>query len=283
MNNLNVFMMVSEKMNITEAAKALFISQPAVSKAVKSLEESLHVKLFLRDKHQGLILTDVGKEILILARQMKSIENKIHQAASRESQMLTGKVRIGSFPAASTVLLPKTIAKFRVQYPHVTIELIEGVSSQIKEWVRDRTIEIGLVSSPFEDFEYESLLSDHMVVILPEHHALRDEETIHFREYHHEFIYCTGGHEAAISNVLQTYNLSLQANLTVQSTETLIHMVNNNLGIGLVSEFSLSSVDHHLIVKNIEPQMTRNIGVIALSFEEISMASTAFIRFLREQ
>ncbi len=97
MNHLHIFVKVGEKLNITEAAKELFISQPAVSKAIKNLESSLQLKLLIRDKHHGLMLTDIGKEILLLARQMKGIESKIYQVANRENKLLNGKVKIGSF------------------------------------------------------------------------------------------------------------------------------------------------------------------------------------------
>lgn len=61
LNHLNVFVAAAEKMNITEAAKALFISQPAVSKTIKQLEDALQVRLFVRDKQKGIMLTDVGR------------------------------------------------------------------------------------------------------------------------------------------------------------------------------------------------------------------------------
>lgn len=282
LNHLNVFMTAAQKMNITEAAKALFISQPAVSKTIKQLEDALQVRLFVRDKQKGIILTDVGREILVFARQMQSIENRIFQVASRESQLLTGKVKIGSFPAASTLLLPEAIARFRARYPHVQIELSEGVSDQIKEWVTDRTVEIGLVASPFAGFEHHRLVQDHMVAVIPDDHELRNTEIVDLGRYRHDMIYCKGGHEAAMNSILQPLHFNLESNLTVQTAETLIHMVRRRLGIGLVFDFTLSSVSHELIVKPITPVITREIGVIALSFEEISPASMEFVRMLRE-
>ncbi|GIO67341.1 LysR family transcriptional regulator [Paenibacillus cookii] len=282
LNHLNVFMTAAEKLNLTETAKALFISQPAVSKTIKQLEEALQVRLFVRDKQKGIILTDVGKEVLVLARQMQSIENRIFQVASRESQLLSGKIKIGSFPAASTLLLPEAIARFRAKYPHVQIELNEGVSDQIKEWVTDRTVEIGLVASPFTGFENHSLVQDHMVAVIPDDHELQSTAVVDLGRYRHDMIYCKGGHEAAMNSILQLHQLNLESSLTVQTAETLIQMVRRRLGIGLVFDFTLSSVSHDLIVKPITPAITREIGVIALSFEEMSPASIAFVRMLRE-
>jgi len=282
LNHLNVFMAAAEKLNITEAAKALFISQPAVSKTIKQLEDALQVRLFVRDRQKGIILTDVGREVLVLARQMQSIENRIFQVASRASQLLSGTIKIGSFPAASTLLLPEAIARFRAKYPHVQIELHEGVSDQIKEWVTDRTVEIGLVASPFTEFEHHSLVQDHMVAIIPDDHELHDTAVVDLGRYQHDMIYCKGGHEAAMNSILQQHHLNLESNLTVQTAETLIHMVRRRLGIGLVFDFTLSSVSHGLTVKPVTPVITREIGVIALSFDEISPASMEFVRMMAD-
>ncbi|QYR19292.1 substrate-binding domain-containing protein [Paenibacillus sp. sptzw28] len=149
---------------------------------------------------------------------------------------------MGSFPAASTNLLPETIALFRSKYPHVRIELTEGTSNQIKEWVSDRTVDIGIVVTPFDDFEYQVLFHDYMVAILPEHHPLEEADKIDIDKYQNQFIFCKGGHETALVNKLEEQNLSLKENLTVQTAEMLVHMVKNNLGIGIISNFTLSSV-----------------------------------------
>ncbi|SDJ14477.1 LysR family transcriptional regulator [Alteribacillus bidgolensis] len=282
MNNLRIFMKVAEKMNITEASDELFISQPAVSKAVKNLEKSLNIKLFIRDKKNGLILTEVGKEILILTRKMKFIENKIYQVANRENKLLSGKVKVGSFPAVSTNILPKTLALFRSKYPLVNIELVEGTSNQIKEWVEDRTVDMGIVSSPFDPYEFKILNKDYMVAIIPEDHELNQEKQIHLEKYQNEMIFCKGGHEIAISKIFQKNNIEFKENLTVQNAETLINMVKNNLGIGIVSNFTLSSVSHHLIIKDINPRITRDIGIITHSFDEVTPATKEFINVMSQ-
>lgn len=94
MNSLHIFVKVAETLNMTEAANELYISQPAVSKAIKSMETSLGVKLLIRDKQNKIKLTDAGKEIVVLARQMIVIENKIYQVADQENHLLRGKLRL---------------------------------------------------------------------------------------------------------------------------------------------------------------------------------------------
>lgn len=282
MNNLRIFIKVAEKLNITEAAKELYISQPAVSKALKNLESSLNILLLARDKHKGLVLTEAGKEILLLAREMTAIESKIQQVADRENKLLRGKVKVGSFPAASTKLLPEVIALFRSKYPLVRIELTEGTSNQIKEWVADRTVDIGIVASPFDDFENMSLVQDHMVAIIPRHHQLKDAERIDIEQYLDELIFCKGGHETSLSLILLEHHIPLHENLTVQTAETLVQLVKKNLGIGIISKFTLSTVSHDFLVKDLYPAVTREIGVIAHSFAESAPAAKEFIRIMSE-
>lgn len=281
MNHLHIFVKVGEKLNITEAAKELFISQPAVSKAIKNLESSLRLKLLIRDKHHGLMLTDIGKEILSLARQMKGIESKIYQVANRENKLLNGKVKIGSFPAVSINIMPQAIAAFRSNYPLIRIELIEGTSDQIKGWVEDRTVDIGIAASPFEPFENQLLCNDYMVAVIPPRDELKLEKHVDLETYQDDLIFCKGGHEIAMSNAFSQYNIELKENLTVQNAETLINMVKNNLGIGIISNFTLSSVPHQLIKKDIFPRVTRDIGVIVHSFEEITPAAHEFVKVLK--
>ncbi|MEC1592798.1 LysR family transcriptional regulator [Bacillus spizizenii] len=282
MNHLHIFVKVGEKLNITEAAKELFISQPAVSKAIKNLESSLQLKLLIRDKYHGLMLTDVGKDILLLARQMKGIESKIYQVANRENKLLSGKVKIGSFPAVSTNIMPQAIAAFRAKYPLIRIELAEGTSDQIKGWIEDRAVDIGIAASPFEPFDNQLLCNDYMVAVIPpQDDELKQEKHVDLNTYQDDLIFCKGGHEIAMSNTLQQHHIELKENLTVQNAETLINMVKNNLGVGIISNFTLSSVPHQLIKMDIFPRITRDIGVIAHSFDEVTPAAHEFIKVLK--
>lgn len=79
-NKLKIFINVADAASITRAAEALHITQPAVSKAVKKLEDDLGVPLFFRDKRNGFALTDTGEHILGFARQMMLMEEKTYGA-----------------------------------------------------------------------------------------------------------------------------------------------------------------------------------------------------------
>ena len=87
-SNLKMFLSVIQYGGITEAANKKFISQPAVSQSIKNLEKTLNVKLFHRDKRNGLALTDVGEKIRLLALQMQHLEDQIYQTAYLENSFI---------------------------------------------------------------------------------------------------------------------------------------------------------------------------------------------------
>ena len=106
MNSLHIFVKVAETLNMTEAANELYISQPAVSKAVKSLETSLGVKLLIRDKQNKIKLTDAGKEIVVLARKQNIPSGRSRKSsAQRESQGWLLPRRLSKYFAAGYRLL----------------------------------------------------------------------------------------------------------------------------------------------------------------------------------
>lgn len=283
LRNLQIFLTVTEEMNITHAANKLFISQPAVSQAIKNLETELSVRVFVRDKHRGLSLTEVGKEIALLGRQMRGIEQRIYEIADQENNLMRGKLKIGCFPAVSKNILPQAFAAYKKKYPHVSVELHEGTSNQIKEWVNDRIIDVGIVASPFEGYDSITLANDYLVAIIPLAHELNTQDTIRLSEHQNDFIFCKGGQETAMLTLFAKEEIDFKENLTVQTVESLISMVENGLGIGIVSNFTLSSVSHHLSVKPVFPNIKRDIGLVTLAFKEASPATKAFITLLANE
>ena len=164
-HSLRIFLKVAENKSITTTANELFISQPAVSKAIKILEQRLNVKLFHRDKRKGLILTDAGEKILLLARQMENIEERIYQTAFIENNFLGGKVRVASVPIATTLILSKALPIYRAKYPAVKVELTEGTPAEVQKMLENYSADFAITYSPFETFDSEVLIEDEMVGI----------------------------------------------------------------------------------------------------------------------
>jgi len=112
MNNtqIRLFVKIAESGSFTKAGVELNMTQPAVSRATSSLETELDVKLLLRDRRNGLILTDIGKRILVIFREILMGFDKVNQEIYAERGLEKGSIRIGAFPVASAYFLPKIIS-----------------------------------------------------------------------------------------------------------------------------------------------------------------------------
>ncbi len=119
--NLELFIRVAEYGSITKVAKAFYITQPAVSNAIAKLEDGLGVELFFRDRRNGLVLTDVGKQVLIFAKQMEDADNRICQCVSQAKHMIGGRVRIAVLTSLVSAILSKALREYRALYPGIDI------------------------------------------------------------------------------------------------------------------------------------------------------------------
>lgn len=279
-NNLRIFIQVAEKGSFTLVANEIYISQPAISRAIKTLEDELNVKLFLRDKRRGLILTDAGEKILILARQMADMENRIYQTAFRENNFLGGKVRIASIPILTSVILSKVFYRFREKYPYVTVELLEGSSAQIRKMVEEHRADFGLTSSPFGDFDKQVVFLDRMLSVCKK--PFHSNQPVSLKENTEKYILCNAGYET-VREKLQKQKIKLEHCFTVSQAETVIKLVEQGNGIGILSELVLDSTPNNLYRHIIFPKVEMEIGIIANDLNDLSPAASIFVKMVREE
>ena len=152
--NIEIFIKVAEFNSFTVAAQVLYISQPAVSHAIKHLEDELKVQLFYRDKRKGLVITDIGKKILSLVRQMEDIDNRITQIAYQENNLISGTLRIASLPSLTASYVSHTLKMFHQLYPNVKIEIREGTPQEVKAMVDGYMVDLAFSTSPYDQYDY---------------------------------------------------------------------------------------------------------------------------------
>lgn len=278
-NNLRIFIQVAERGSFTQVANELYISQPAVSRAIKALEDELKVKLFFRDKRNGLILTDAGEKILLLARQMADTENRIYQAAFRENNFLGGKVRIASMPILTSVILSKVFYNFRKKYPYVTLELMEGSSSEIRKAVEEHQVDFGFTSSPFGVLDADVVFTDHMVSVRKE--PFQTTAPVLLKDHTENYILCRAGYET-VTEKLKNQKIRLENCFTVHQAETVINLVNVGNGIGILSELVLDATPNNLFRHTISPAVEMDVGVIAVDLDDLTPVATTLLYMVKE-
>ncbi|XPV76076.1 MAG: LysR family transcriptional regulator [Desulfovibrio sp.] len=145
--HLRTFVAVAHEGHLTRAAQKLFISQPSVSAHIKSLEQSLGLKLFERTP-KGMRLTDKGNRLLPLAEQTLESAKQLQFQAKSLSDELTGVVRVGLNTDPLCLRIPQLLTRTIEKFPKLELKLTQSSSPAVKQDVKDGALDAGFI---FED------------------------------------------------------------------------------------------------------------------------------------
>lgn len=162
---LRVFYTVAKLLNFTKAAATLQISQPAVTKHIKELEQSYNVTLFHRQPN-ALSLTDAGKILYKHATTIMAQYDLLDFDISILDNKITGSLRIAASSITARYILSPILAAFNQYMPDIHIHLMEGSSSQVQQMVVDNTIDVGFVETEAGNLnlQYIPYLEDEIVL-----------------------------------------------------------------------------------------------------------------------
>lgn len=166
---LHYFLTVARERNITNAAKALHITQPTLSRQMAMLEEELGVKLFVRDS-RPISLTDEGLLLRRRAEEILELVEKTQAEITTQEEQVEGTVSIGCGELASVKLLTELIEAFSRQHPQVFFDVYTANADQIKHRMDDGLTDIGLLLEPvdMECFEYIRMpLKERWAALMP--------------------------------------------------------------------------------------------------------------------
>ena len=279
-HRLKLFIKVADAGSFTTVAGEEYISQPAVSKAIASLENELGVKVFHRDRRNGLRITEVGEQILELARASEDLDQRMYQTAWQANHLMKGTLRIASLPILSTMLLSRLLPTYREMYPDVSVEILEGSPRQLRQMVRTHRADVALSCSPFEDLDHEILIHDKMVGLFSPN--LKDPpKQIDLRKGRPELIAVRSAVETALETLPAKQKADFSDCLLVEDYMTVIRMVEEGNGVAIISQFTLDSVPNTLDTCDIVPEIPIDIGIEAISLTDLVPAADAFVSLLR--
>lgn len=162
--------------SIGKAAKALFISQPSLSKYLKNLEQQLGSPLFSR-LEQGYIPTYMGERYLYYAEQIAAFGQEWDQEYEDITRRAHGRLNIAIPIMLGSTLLQPTLMEFHRRYPHVTINIMEEVSFVAEQTLKNPSIDLTIynVHTFPKLLDYQVIRTEEIVLILPEGHPLEKE------------------------------------------------------------------------------------------------------------
>src|SRR5205807_3798982 len=238
LTQLEFFIRVVEEGSFSKAAERVYRTQPAVSIAIRRLEEEVGAPLFERSQKTPT-LTDAGELIYDYAKRILALRDQAREVVAELRSLKRGRVRIGANESTSLYLLPRLILQYRERYPNVKVEIYRHVSERLPREVLDRNVDFALLAFEPEDSDLESfpILRDELVLIMHPNHRLAQRESVAIKELGQESFLAHNVKTASryhVIDVFAKHHTPLNITLELATVETIKRFVQLEIGLAFV-------------------------------------------------
>ena len=230
---------VAEYGNFTVAADKCFVTQPTLSMQVQKLEDELGVKIFNRAT-KPIVLTDIGKKILIQAKRITEEATRMQDIVSTEKGFIGGEFKLGIIPTVMPTLLPMFLKTFVKKYPKVDLKIEELTTQNITKMLEKGHLDAGIAATPLglDSILELPLYHEPFVGYIPEGNPLHAVEKIEIEDLNMtDLLVLEDGHcfRNHVLNLCQMNRIeSNPFDLKSGSFETLINLADEGLGMTLL-------------------------------------------------
>ena len=286
-----VFYTVAKCGSLTKAAEELYISQPAVSQAIKQLENQLGGKLFNRT-HKGMQLSETGgKQIFAKIEQALRLFEEAENTYSEIKDTATGVVRICASDTVSTHILIPFVKKYHEKYPNVNLILQNGTSSETIDYLKNKKGDIGFVNLPIDDSNINLLSS---VTQLHDTFVASDRfgelfgkeiELKTLQDYPLLMLELSTATRQAIVSFAHSQGIHLHPEIELASLELMTELAKNGIGIACIpKEFVVHELEEGTLkeIKTNPALPTRAVGLALPKHETLTFAVKEFIKLINK-
>ncbi|MGD8483531.1 MAG: LysR family transcriptional regulator [Thioalkalispiraceae bacterium] len=281
---LQAFIAVAEQGSFSQAAQQLYLTQPAVSKRVATLEAELDTRLFDRIGRK-IELTESGHALLPRARRILLDIEDSRRAISNLSGKISGKLRIGTSHHIGLHRLPPVLRQFTRQYPEVELDLHFMDSEEACRAVEQGDLELGIVTLPLltpPDLHAEFIWPDPLAIVVEKNHPLAVQSQISLAALAGEpAILPTHGTytRQIIEKNIETEQLKLNIRLATNYLETIKMMVSIGLGWSVLPCSMIQDELSTLSIKGL--QLERKLGAVWHKNRTLSNSAKAMLSQLQ--
>lgn len=282
---LEYFCAVCRYHSITQAAEKLYVTQPAISNAIRELEKEFSINLFVRSKNH-LQLTKEGE---FFYQKASNLLDTIHQTSSEFYDL--GRhitpIRIGIPPLLGTIFFPDMLLAFQREYPSIPVELFEYGSIRAANLVLEEVLDLALVNMNFYEIDKlhsHQLLSDRIVFcVSPEHPLAKEKElSIEMLKNENVILYNT---DSVLNTTLHSRfeGAGVKPNIIMNASQlyTIQNFISNHLG-GAFLYSSLMKNLPELIGIPIVPVINQEIGLVWKKGKYINDSVEKYIAFTQK-
>lgn len=275
-----LFVLTAETRNISRTAELTGYTQSGVSHTLKSLEDEVGVKLFTRDRY-GVRLTPMGADLLSYVKRFLAENERLEQFVYDLHGLEVGTISIGTFTSISSSWLPPILRRFREMHPNIEINLREGGSDELMDWMEAMTIDLAFFSKPpAPDFDFIHLADDPLVAVLPLDHELPEGATdFDIHQFSGEpFVLLEEGVDYDVRDMFDTARVHPKITLSSQYDLTIMSMVENHLGLSVLPELSFYNIHNDKIrILPLKPSFYRHLGIGVRNLETTPPVVRSFI------
>jgi DNA-binding transcriptional LysR family regulator len=285
---LRTFHLVATERSFTRAARALALSQPAVSAHIRALEQIYGLPLFQIQRRRAF-LTPEGEALLTYTERIFNLVGEAEHAIAATHGLERGRLSLAASPTIAVHLLPPVLRDFRLKYPGIRVHLSVAPSEEVVAKVLANRIPLGLVEAVFShnrEVVIRPFATDQMVLIAPPDHPWTLAGRVSRIELKRTAILRRepeSGLRILLDHLLEEAGLNLETAMELGTTEAIIAAVRNGVGVAWVPGITVAR-DVELgelgIVEVPGVELRRTLSVVTLTGTPLSGAAEAFLQML---
>ena len=243
LRDLDYICAVADRKHFGRAAESCHVSQPTLSGQIKKLEAQLGVTLFERG-HKGIRVTDVGEDIIAIAREARDAAQRIKSVAAAAQDPLAGNISLGLIPTIAPYLIPLFVGKIQNAMPKISVDYREDITDRLNEALLKGELDVAILATPPEEDSLTAieLYSEPFWLLFPDDHELGDLKKASMKDVKEDdVLLLTEGHcfrDQALSICRPAHKRRRQS-LRATSLETLINLVASGQGVTLVPALAM--------------------------------------------
>jgi LysR family transcriptional regulator, carnitine catabolism transcriptional activator len=285
---LRAFATVAQTLSFARACERLHLSQPALSLAIRNLEDSLGGRLLTRTTRQ-VRLTPEGAALLPQALQLLADWDNVRERMRQRFTLQRGHVTLAAMASFAGNVLPRLLRKYRERFPNVEVTVHDVIQEQVLEMVESGRVEIGVGFEPEAKnvLAFEPLIVDRFMAIVPPDSPLKNEKSVTWAQLlDHDFISLQrpSSMRRVLEESLAAKKMELRVAFECHQLATVGEFVAGGLGVSVVPsicERQVSALGVRCLMLS-RPSVRQPIGLITRIDQELSTAASAIRAVMRE-
>jgi DNA-binding transcriptional LysR family regulator len=290
LRHLRYFIGVAEEENVSRAALKLHLSQPALSRQIRDLEDELGFPLLER-RAKSVRLTEAGRVFLTEARAVMDRADAAVKTARAAATGVSGELHVGYAPSLSARLLPQALRAFQAELPGVRVKLHDWSTEEMLAGLREGKLHIAIVARPMpamlRGLQFEELARDSMCLAVAPGHPLAGRRTVNLEEIAREplIAYSRKEYPEAHANLLALFaTVKVKPRIAEEhdSVSSLIAAVESGAGIAVAPQSLTCTAGPRLKLIPFSPAPAPLITGAAWSKTGLAPAAQRFLKCARE-